>query len=98
MSINIKAIVTLDRQLQLTLPDDIPIGAELNITLEVIPPQSDDDVAELMNAYHHPNPKSGAEIAAWLQSQTEPTGWEHIQDGGEWVAEQRRKRIENDKW
>lgn len=45
----------------------------------------------------NPQPKTGAEIVAMLQSM-DSTGWEAIEDGTAWVAEQRRHQRDRHQW
>jgi len=98
-SVRLKAVVTEDRQLKVVdLPDSLPTGSEVEITVELAPTWTDEEIADLMEELKHIKPQSGAEIVAWLQSLPNGTGWEHIQDGGEWVAEQRRKSQERSRW
>lgn len=87
--------ITESGQLELDLPKDLPPG-DVQVTIEStvredVPwedrPWTDEELAELMTI----TPKTGAEIAKWLES-VESTGWEHIKmSGAEWVEEQRRK-------
>lgn len=97
-ALRLKAVVTADRQLKLDLPEDLPVGAEVEITLERSPAWTDEEIAALMAELETIQPQSGAEIVAWLQSLEGGTGWEHIEDGGEWVEKQRRKSRERSQW
>jgi hypothetical protein len=92
---SLKQIVSPSRQVTLELPSEVPIGAEVTITVEIGPTWTDQELAQLLEELDTITPQSGAEIVAWLQSLPEPTGWEAIQDGGKWVTEQRRKAQEN---
>jgi hypothetical protein len=96
-ALHLKAIVTADRQLKLDLPTTLPVGSEVEVTLELEPTWTEEELAELMKDYHHPTPMTGAEIVALL-NEMGTTGWEHIQDSGEWVAEQRRKSAKRAAW
>lgn len=75
----LKARVTEDRLLEVDLPPSLQVGEEVENSLEL--PDA---------AWTDATPKTGAEIAAWLDS-LDDTGWEHIEDGAVWVFEQRRK-------
>jgi len=96
MVIRLKAIVTEDRQLSVELPHDIPVGAEVDIILEVAESaRTDEEIAAIMAELDDIQPQTGAEIVAWLQSDKTPTSWDDIEDSGEWVAEQRCKRLDD---
>lgn len=96
-ALHLKAIVTADRQLKVDLPASLPVGSEIDITLDLDSAWTDEELAELMTSYHQPTPMTGAEIVALLDEMG-ATGWEHIQDSGEWVAEQCRKSLERNLW
>jgi hypothetical protein len=52
---------------------------------------TEDEIQEVLASIDKIAPKTGAEVVAILQSMT-TTGWEHIEDGATWVAEQRRQQ------
>jgi hypothetical protein len=90
-------------KLEVELPEGLP-PSTVEVTLEILgdkdpnawenQPWTDEELEVLLK----PNPKTGAEIAAWLMQEGE-TGWEHINmTGEEWVEEQRRKDRERSKW
>ena len=94
VAIQLKGRITESGELDIELPKGLPAG-EVEVTLNVentdelpweLRPWTPEELAELMK----PDPKTGAEIVAWLQQEG---GWEDlgITDGAEWVQEQRRK-------
>ncbi|MDZ4767075.1 MAG: hypothetical protein SGI73_21250 [Chloroflexota bacterium] len=107
MIYRLHAEITEDRQLKVDLPDRLPAG-EVEIMLISMahdPEALDEPIAptwtqEAVRALMTPNIQTGAEIVAWLESET--TGWEAVGDGEQWVEEQRKKqeaeRRERNRW
>lgn len=56
-----------------------------------------EELAEAHELITNPQPKTNAEIIAMLEAMR-PTGWEDIEDGAAWVAEQRRRNRERSQW
>ncbi len=82
--------ITENGKLEVDLPEGLPPG-DVQVTIEMPVEEAvliDEEIAELIQ----PKPiKSGAEIVARLEAEG---GWEDlgINDGAEWVQEQRRKK------
>lgn len=97
---HLKGRITPHGQLEVDLPDGLPPG-EIEITIEMseeqlpweLRPWTDQEIEELMTELSQAHPKTGAEIVAHLDEMGS-TGWEHIEDGAAWVADQRRKHQE----
>ncbi len=91
-------------ELELTLPEGLPSG-EVQVTLEIPAIAADDTpweerpwTDEELAALSKIEPKTGAEVAAWLE-QVGTTGWETLgKTGEEWVEEQRRKHQDKTRW
>ncbi|MDX1993427.1 MAG: hypothetical protein SF029_13640 [bacterium] len=102
--------ITEDGEIRIDVPDGVQLPpGEVRVTLEMVTnqtaeapdeipweelPWTDEELAQLLKI----EPKTGAEIVAWLKSQPR-SGWEDIgMTGAEWVEEQRRKRREQRGW
>jgi hypothetical protein len=94
VTITLRGHITEDGKLEVDLPEDHPIG-EVNITIEaekIETEWTDKELAEMM--LHEP--QTGSEIAqnaaigSWADQE--------IEDGVEWVNEQRRKHREKRGW
>ncbi len=100
VAIRLKGYVTETGDIEVEIPKDFPAG-EVMLTIEAVeavvvpidePPLTDAEIEELMR----PKPKTGAEIAknpaigSWADM--------GIVDSVEWLAEQRRKRREQNQW
>lgn len=85
-AIHIKGFITPDHQLQLTLPQDAPVGA-VEVTIHTLPMMADSGMTPDLST-HYP---TGAEIVAMMQ--TENLWWDlDIEDSLSWLEEQRRKQ------
>lgn len=81
--IHLKGIITQDRQLQLTLPNDIPTG-EVDVT--IYPTLSMEDTT--LPATMPSKSATGADIVAMMEK--ENLWWDlEIEDGLSWVEAQR---------
>ncbi len=98
VAVRVRVNVGEDGKVLLQLPNDFPRG-EQELVIEQIPadkvdiderPLTEKEVEALLK----PEPKSGAEIAAWILEHG--GGWEDkgIDDPVAWLEEQRRKRHE----
>lgn len=107
VQIHLKGIVTAEG-LQVELPPSLELGQEVEISLQlplevesaaddIAPTYTEEEVAAMMEAYRNHKPRSPEEWKAFFAEMGE-TGWEHITDAEEWVAEQRRKSYERSKW
>ena len=87
-TIVIKGTLNPDGTIHIDLPDGWQPG-EIMVELAVEPTFTDEELDQLMQ------PQSGKPA-----SEIETGGWEDldIQDGAEWVEQQRRKRREQNKW
>jgi len=104
VTIQLTGRITEDGEIKIDVPEGVQLPAgDMRVTLEVdtpveeIPwelrPWTDEELAEMLKI----EPKTGAEIVAWLESHE--TGWENLgMTGEEWVQEQRRKRREQLGW
>lgn len=97
IALKLRGKITPDGKLEVDLPAGVA-SEEVIVTVESV---TADDTAweetawtsEELRELLTPEPKTGKEIAAWLESVE--TGWENLgMSGEEWVEQQRRKRRE----
>ncbi|MEL6404094.1 MAG: hypothetical protein AAFR81_07005 [Chloroflexota bacterium] len=86
-TIAIKGTLNPDGTIHVDLPEGWQPG-EVTVEIAIEPTYTEEELDELLK----PNPRPASEI--------ETGGWEdlEIQDGAEWVENQRRKRREQNKW
>jgi hypothetical protein len=101
IALKLRGKITPDGKLEVELPAGVA-PEEVLVTVESV---SADDAAweetawtqEELRELLTPEPKTGKEIAAWLESVE--TGWENLDmSGEEWVNQQRNKRRARYQW